>query len=262
MIIDIDPKKILMDFKDSNLPSACLQAFFAFEIIAKTFGIDFIKREFLDDKNGLFFRNIDDPFFFHLSDLIWTLKDCKGFPEFIERERTKSKESLYYELVCASWFLRISDTVEFIKPRGLKGQDYDLLAKNCMKLDNLSIEVKTRILSFSKKNSIKRYLKDAVKQLPKDEFSASAIMFRVSNLNNGISQYDLDKIISKIIKLSANISYIIYLWPLNAILPDEQRLLSFAYRSINKYGDIVDIFPLNVRFGASYMKDIKITEDS
>ena len=213
MINDINLEKTVADFNAKNLPRACWSMAISFEIIAESFGIDFITREFLDGKRELNFTNIDDPFFFHLSDLLWRLKGCEGFQEFIEREKTKSKEPLYYELYCASWLLSISDSVEFKQLSGTKGDDYDLFAKSCMGFEEFYVEVKARTREFESTSALQNFLKKAKKQLPPINgiTNSSAIMFKIMASNNSIPQSDLDYAIKRFIENTSKISHVIYL---------------------------------------------------
>ena len=265
MINSIEAQKLATEYKAKNFSVATIPGLLCAEIIERSFGIDFCKKhystqnKFSNDERKLDGKKLDDLFFLNFAESLWKVKDCKGFSGFTEKNKYEKMESIYAELYCASQFLKISSEVEFIKESGVKGQDYDLLVKNCLGFKQFYVEVKARTEEFKDPNRVIDFLTNAKKQLPKkkDAKNGSAIMFKIIIPNNKFPQVDLDMAIKKVLLRSNRLSYVIYFWLEHKTLPSGKRLHTFLYRCIDKSKQDKVLFPINFQLIPSYMDDLK-----
>lgn len=192
------------------------------EIILTTLGSDWWKKncltnsidpdEFLslsDDSEDNRYRQQDR--IIRLGHMLYALKDCHGYEPFISSLRTRDLSPAFFELVIANSLKNNNFLIEFVKTKGIKGEDYDLLAH--LNGTPISVEVKTRrdgiILG---ENVLKNTLKKAQKQLPS---SGPGIIF-VSIPNEWTIERNAGEVIENCIdgffRNTGRVNYTVLLW--------------------------------------------------
>ncbi len=216
-----------------------------FEIILHALTPSFIKREFgVKELDGQNLKKVDDPFFFQIAHEIWKLKDCDGFPKYIEKMKTRTKWQLYSELLFASFFFDQSEKIKFIQESGKKGKDFDLFVKNFKSsngqlFENINLEVKSKESWFSSHNSLNSTLSRARKQMPKNELGAIGLIFEnPPSASDKFQQADLDKGLARILSNTDRVLFVVYCWRENFETEKYPRATAIMYKAINKDGEI------------------------
>lgn len=240
LYVEEEKKKLVA----SGFSRSIIETIISFEIVTNTLLPDFLKREFSTNDLGVILKKFDDPYFYHLADLIWQLKDMPSFKKYIlSGARTKTKECVYSELYFLNMISRVSEYVDFNFPIGKKGNDFDLIATNFrshsnLLYSNLNIEVKTRSSPFKNKEQIKDYLNKARKQLPSSSDGAICILLEENFLPSTINQKDLDSTFKQYLETTKRISFLVYLWIEKTSIQNNKRALVIKYKCLNKDGEI------------------------
>lgn len=142
---------------------------------------------------------------------LFALRECNGYEAFISSLKSRDLAPAFFELWAANTFYENSFAVEFIKTKGQKGEDYDLLIVR--NEATISVEVKSRrdgiILG---ENTLSNTLGKARKQLP----SSGPSIIVVSIPNEWALDSDAEEIIkgciNRFFRNSTRVNYIILVW--------------------------------------------------
>jgi len=146
-------------------------------IIINTFGKEFWAKECTTfGKLQDFFKSKSSVRIVHLADMLWRLKGCGGFQEFIERNKQRHKEvdiqPAYYEAYAACCFLGRSKSVAFNKPINEPQSDFDIIVKDFDGIAKLNVEVKGFQVPITSKSNLKNRLNAAKGQWPHNQKGA------------------------------------------------------------------------------------------
>ena len=159
-------------------------------------------QNFFEEKNGV--RTV------YLAHMLWSLKNSPGFADFLNKNDLLNFESIFYELTAASWFLEESEGIKFVMPIGVKGRDFDILAKGYHGPNALNVEVKSKRRSFSSKKQLRNYLSAYRKQLPANE--KGAIFCKILIDESSISQSAVISETQHFLQSTERVSFVTYCW--------------------------------------------------
>lgn len=180
-------------------------------VIINTLGFEFFAKEcttfrkpqnFFEEKNGV--KTI------YLAHMLWSLKNSSGFANSLNKNDLLNFESVFYELTAASWFLKESESIEFVMPIGVKGRDFDILAKGYHGPNSLNVEVKSKRRSFSSGKQLRNYLSEYRKQLPANE--KGAIFCKILIDESSISESAMISETQHFLQNTERVSFVTYCW--------------------------------------------------
>jgi len=100
-----------------------------------------------------------------LGHMLYLLKDSPGFDNLLADAATRDFEPVFFEMHAASLLVSNGYPVTFVRPTGVKGQDYDLQAE--IDGHSVAVEVKARRGGLIENTTmLKNTLRKAKKQLP------------------------------------------------------------------------------------------------
>ncbi|PRY65563.1 hypothetical protein B0H98_10287 [Vreelandella songnenensis] len=104
--------------------------------------------------------------FFRLGHMLFLLRDTPGFEQLLADLSRREFEPVFFELHAAALLVQNGYPIQFIRPTGVKGEDYDLRANVDGQL--VAVEVKARRAGPIKHSrSMRNALKKAKEQLPR-----------------------------------------------------------------------------------------------
>lgn len=104
--------------------------------------------------------------FVRLGHMLFLLRDTAGFEQLLADLSRRELEPVFFELYAAALLVQNGYPIQFIRPTGVKGEDYDLRANVDGQL--VAVEVKARRAGPIKHSgSLKNALKKAKEQLPR-----------------------------------------------------------------------------------------------
>ena len=102
-----------------------------------------------------------------LAHMLFLLRRAPGYDDFTSSLMTRDFEPVFFELHAASLLFQNSCLVQFVKPTGIKGRDYDLQLS--IEENPVAVEVKSRRAGpITNRKKLKNALLEARKQLPTD----------------------------------------------------------------------------------------------
>lgn len=203
-------------------------------IIARALGNQFWSREICTGGNREtdFFQTRLEVKTIQLADLIWRLRDKPGFAHALHKNGNSSFESTYFELVAADMINSSCNQIEFVRPTGVKGQDYDLRAYNFWGLTEVAAEFKNRRSNFHSPSTLINFLQSIRKQLPKA--GKGVIFCKIANRGHFGTQNDITNVISQWLRSGTTRVYAVVLcWD---EMENEQLSSKFIYSVINAKG--------------------------
>ncbi len=146
-----------------------------------------------------------------LGHMLYNLTECIGYGDFISSLRSRDLESAFFEIQVAHLTKNSGHQVQFVKPSGQRGSDYDLIAT--INTTPVYIEAKSRRSGVvMSEKALKKKLDKARKQLP---LTGPGIIF-VSIPEEWTEQKDAEAIISRSIasffRNSARVNHVILIW--------------------------------------------------
>jgi hypothetical protein len=162
-----------------------------------------------------------------LGHMLYALKECKGYETFISSLKTRDMASTYFELWVANTLHQNNFATEFIKAKGKKGEDYDILALR--NETTISVEAKSRRSgSILGEKTLRNTLETARKQLPS---LGPGIIF-VSIPNEWTMDRNAEDVIRNnidaIYRNSARVNYIVLIWHRWIKLDTGNAIVSFV----------------------------------
>ena len=146
-----------------------------------------------------------------LGDMLYALKECKGYEAFISSLKKRDMSSTFFELWVANTLNQNNFTTEFIKAKGQKGEDYDLFAvKNDIAI---SVEAKSRRSgSILGEKALRNTLETARKQLPSLGPGIIFISIPTEWTMDENAEYMIRNNIDAFYRTSARVNYIVLVW--------------------------------------------------
>lgn len=221
LLKDIDKKLIKRKKNNSDKDQEYLQYLLSCEIIANSLGLDWLQKnvfsewnqenQFLVPKND---SDIDG-FLTHshvvlFGDLIYTLKDCKGFDYMISCLNTKNLKSCFWEMSVAQVFLKNDYKIEFIKEKGIRGDDYDLKIFNDSSV--FHVEAKSRDNPVNNIKSLKNVLTNSRDQLPKNGNGVIYISIPIGWTKQVNAVEDIEEVIFSFFRNTSRVKFIVIEW--------------------------------------------------
>lgn len=235
-------EETIYDLKNIGLSTeSVIELCLAQTIIINTLGGDFWAKEcttFGLKQN--FFQEKADTKQVHLAGMLWNLKNCYGFKDFLKKNNNNDFESTYYECLAAHWFLRESRDVGFVIPNKKRGADFDLKVTSFNGYDCLNVEVKARREHFCTEKNALNFLNKTRTQLPSN--GSGAVLCKIKLSNDGITQEQLVNATTNFILNTNRVDLVIYCWD----EADAQNALMYKYFSIDRSGKIERLFKNNL----------------
>lgn len=143
-------------------------------IIMQTLGKDWYEKKcsLHNHRDAPFNQNLDDDLqaldyhltIVRLGHMLFLMRNYQGFEGLMEDLSNRNIEPVFFELRAAALFVQNNYPIQFIRPIGVKGEDYDL--ETVIDGQRVAIEVKTRRSGPIKNaNSLKNALKRAKEQI-------------------------------------------------------------------------------------------------
>lgn len=245
-------KETVSELRALSIPDNALQLPLAQTIIINSLGKEFWSRECatLGNKQD-FFTDKPDVKIIHIAHMLWNLKKSKGFEEFLSKNNLLEFESIYYEIIAANWFYLNSESIEFVIPKMVKGQDFDLSVKKFKNQSDLNVEVKAKRKSFVSIKQLKSYLSKYRRQLPSIGNGVIFLKIKIDDLT--ISQNDVVETSCKFLKSTTRIKFIVYCWDDS----NSESIIAIKYFAVKKNGLITPpVFGVNTNHIApSFLKE-------
>jgi hypothetical protein len=172
-----------------------------------------------------------------LSDILFTLQYCNGFKGKITYlralDRTKEQvhfEDLFIELEVANIFKKSGNAVEFVKPSGVKEQDYDLKVTTA---DDVSyaVEVKCKREGIpGNVKSLRLKLRQAAKQLPEKSQGLAVVRVPEDWTRDDRLGADIVRVLNRYINGGTRLTGVILIWEEWLKGPGSQATRLLKYR--------------------------------
>lgn len=193
-------------------------------IITETLGYEWLERNISIDspRAAPFNQELDEDtcaLDYHLScvrlgHMLFLLRNSPGINHLLEDAATRDFEPVFFELYAASLLVSNGYPISFVRPTGLKGQDYDLQAKIDDQL--IAIEVKARRGGLIENTTMLRNtLRKAKKQLPAEMPSIICIALsqEYRDLNSGQhSRKEIENAIADFLRGTQQINGVLAFW--------------------------------------------------
>jgi hypothetical protein len=224
MVWKVLTREMLEETKQQFSPSGYVMQWYAMamEIILTTLGPEWWKRnctpnaakpdEFLAIPN-----NSEDNKYNHqdrvtkLGHMLYALKECKGYEAFISSLRTRDVAPTFFELWVANILHQNNFVVQFVVPKGQKGEDYDLIAEQngiC-----LSVEAKSRRAGVVLgERMLHNTLEAARKQLPSSGPGIVFISIPTEWTIDKNGENVAENCINSFFRNSARVNYVVVIW--------------------------------------------------
>ena len=147
----------------------------------------------------------------HLAEYVNRLQGVPNFDRKIADLRTKGLEETFYELRVAASLLGRHRLVEFVAPSGLKGADYDLVARIGDQLIHTEVKCVTDEPAYAV-SKIRNPLKKAAKQLPASGPGAIFLMLNSEWIMLSGFRGDSESVVSEILRNNTRINAIFFHW--------------------------------------------------
>ena len=209
-------------------------------IVMRALGKDFWERELSSHANpsSAFFQERKSILTVHVADLIWRLRDKNGFSTLLRKNGDRSFESTYFELVASEMVDSSSESIDFVIPSGIKGQDYDLRAFGFIGYSQSAIEIKSRRKAFKSSRALRNFLNDARSQLPRG--GIGILICKIPRSGHYASQQEVSDDIATWMRTSTRrIKRVILCWD---VFERETLAVSFASWVIDPSGVSNEVF--------------------
>lgn len=176
-----------------------------------------------------------------LGHMLYALRECKGYDEFVSALATRDLAPTFFELWVANILSQNNFTVEFVKAKGQKGEDYDLFAERCGK--SLSVEAKSRragIILAEKK--LRSTLETARKQLPSSGPGVIFVSIPSAWTINPNAEDIIGNCINSFFRNSARVNFVVLIWHQWLALEKGRASTSF----VRQYENVSPRFPLQI----------------
>jgi hypothetical protein len=219
------------DLEARGLTSATSLAL-AHTILINTFGGDFWVRNLTKAASKLpILKDKPHSGAIHLAHMLWLLRDCEGFSDFLDRNRDLDLESAYYELFAARMLLKASSAVKFVRPVSQRGRDFDLLAYDFLgRYHEFSVEVKARRKALASARSMRSFLAKHRSQLPQS--GPGGLFCKLEGVADGPPADHTFAEVSHWLRGTGRVDYVFLCWDAS---PDAARI-ELRYEVIDAQG--------------------------
>lgn len=157
-----------------------------------------------------------------LAEYIFNLQDVQGIDEIIARLSLDTIEATFAELACGAFLYRHSIPFNFVKPEGIKGENYDIEITTPNELQ-ICCEVKSKKedATLSVK-TIKNSLKTAQRQLPNKKPGVIFLKIPEEWVFDSTITETFQSILTEFFRNSNRIVAIIVRWEEQTFFPDDQ----------------------------------------
>lgn len=183
-----------------------------------------------------FFIQKSDVRVVHLAHVLWCLKECPGFNDFLKKNDQSNFESTYYEAVVAYLFLKESSSVELVIPSQVRGTDFDLRIQRFRDYAILNVEVKARRKTFKSEKQALDFLKRHRSQLPGD--MNGAIFSKIETGSESIDKASLTSATKRFLNDTSRVKFVVYCWDASSA----QSAIALGYYAVSLDGDMGAIF--------------------